>query len=169
VLRDGNTDYCASSNCSTSLFSSMSSITKYYVGFYLRRSSSQVYKCPMFDFSSQRMDFLVSSANISFSVRLAHPTQPAHPAHPAQLAHPAQPVMGIRFHGYLDIRVILRGRYQISRILGYQGYPKRKLIDFMGIRFHGYSDTMDFLGEIRVIETCDFPENVMSWEMCPHR
>ena len=26
----------------------------------------------------------------------------------------------------------------------------------MGIRFHGYSDIMDFLGEIRVIETCDF-------------
>ena len=89
------------------------------------------------------MDFFVSSANISLSVRLAHPTQlahPAHPAHPAQLAHPAQPVMGIRFHGYLDIRDILRGRYQISWIFGYQGYPKRKLIDFMGIRFHGYSD-----------------------------
>ena len=77
------------------------------------------------------MDFLVSSANISFSVKLPHPTQ---------LAHPAQPVMGIRFHGYLDIRDILRGRYQISWIFGYQGYPKRKLIDFMGIRFHGYSD-----------------------------
>merc|ERR1711934_692935 len=100
-------------------FSSMSSITKYYVGFYLRRSSSQVYKCPMFDFSSQRMDFLVSSANISFSVRLAHPTQPAHPAHPAQLAHPAQPVMGIRFHGYLDIRVILRGNSLISWALDF--------------------------------------------------
>ena len=90
----------------------------------------------------QRMDFFVSSTNISFSVRLAHPTQLAH------LAHPAQPVMGIRFHGYLDIRDILRGRYQISWIIGYRGYPKRKLIDVMGIRFHGYSDIMDFLGEI---------------------
>ena len=88
------------------------------------------------------MDFFVSSANTSFSVRMAHPTKPA------------QPVMGIRFHGYLDIRDILRGRYQISWILGYQGYPKRKLIDFMGIRYHGYSDIMDFLGEIRVMETC---------------
>ena len=34
----------------------------------------------------------------------------------------------------------------------------------MGIRFDGYSDIMDFLGEIRVIETCDFPENVISSE-----
>ena len=113
------------------------------------------------------MNFLVSSANISFSVRLAHPTQPAHPAHPAlpaQLTHPAQPVMGIRFHGYLDIRDILRGRYRISRIFGYQGYPNRKLLDFMDIRFHGYLDIMDFRGEIRVIETCDFPENVISLE-----
>ena len=94
--------------------------------------SSQVYKCPVF-FSSQRMDVLVSSANISFSVKLAHPAQLVHPAqwahqisrifgyhkYPrAQLAHPAQPaicpscptspyyhyiIMSIRFHGYLDI------------------------------------------------------------------
>ena len=55
------------------------------------------------------MDFLVSSANISFSVKLPRPTQLAHPAklaHPAQPAHTAQLaccVMGIRFHGYLDI------------------------------------------------------------------
>ena len=91
------------------------------------------------------------SAQPAHSAHPAHPTHPAHPAHPAQLAHPAQPVTGIRFHGYLDITDILRGRYQISWIFGYQGYPKRKLIDFMGIRFHGYSDIMDFLGEIRVI------------------
>ena len=31
--------------------------------FYLRRSSSQVYKCPMFFFSSQRMDFFGSIVN----------------------------------------------------------------------------------------------------------
>ena len=36
----------------------------------------------------------------------------------------------------------------------------------MGIIFHGYSDIMDFLGEIRVIETCHLPENVISWENC---
>ena len=67
---------------------------------------------------SQRMDFLVSSANISFSVKLAHPTQLDHPAHPAQPAHtaqmantaqPAHPTMG---HGYCHW-------YQISRIFGY--------------------------------------------------
>ena len=98
--------------------------------------------------NGKRIDFLISSANISFSVKVAHPTQLAHPAHPSQLAHPAQPVMGIRFHGYLDITDILRGRYQISWILGHQGYPKRKLIDSLYIRFRGYSDIMDFLGEI---------------------
>ena len=55
---------------------------------------------------SQRMDFLVSSANISFSVNLAHPTQPAHPVHSA---HPAQ------------------WAHQISRIFGYHGYPRQRL------------------------------------------
>ena len=39
--------------------------------FYLRRSSSQVYTCPMSLFS-QQMDFLVSSANISFSLKLTN-------------------------------------------------------------------------------------------------
>ena len=79
----------------------------------------------MFLLLLQRMDFLVSSANISFSVKLAHPTQlghfahPAHPAQPAQLAYPAQPVMDIRFHGYLDIRDILRGNLLISWVLDF--------------------------------------------------
>ena len=59
------------------------------------------------------MDFFVSNANISFSVKLPHPTQPdhhahAHPAHPAQLAHTAQPAHPTMGHGY-----------QISRIFGY--------------------------------------------------
>ena len=94
------------------------------------------------------MDFFVSAENISFSVKVAHPTQPDHLAHSSQLAHPAQLVMGIRFYGYLDITDILRGRYQISWTLGHQGYPTRKLIDSLSIRFRGYSDIMDFLGEI---------------------
>ena len=71
--------------------------------------------------SSQQIDFLVSSANISFSVKLAHPTQldhPAHPAHPAQpahtaqLAHTAQPAHPTMGHGYCH-------GYQISRTFGY--------------------------------------------------
>ena len=61
------------------------------------------------------MDFLVSSANISFSVKLAHPTQLAHPAHPAQLAHPAQPAHPAQW------------AHQISRIFGYHEYPRRRL------------------------------------------
>ena len=45
-------------------------------------------------YDGKRMDFLVSSANITFSVKLPRPTQlapPAQPSHPAQLDHPAQP------------------------------------------------------------------------------
>ena len=57
------------------------------------------------------MDFLVSSANISFLVRLAH-------------------------HGYLDIMDI-----RISGILGYQGYLDIRDIWISGIfGYHGYSD-----------------------------
>ena len=45
----------------------------------------------------QRMDFFVSSANISFSGRLAHPTQPAH------TAQPAHPTIYIWISDFTDI------------------------------------------------------------------
>ena len=70
------------------------------------------------------MDFLVSSANISFSVKLAHPTQPAHPAHPVQLAHPAQPAHTAHLThtaqpAHPTMGHVYFNGYQISGIFGY--------------------------------------------------
>ena len=64
-------------------------------------------------------------------------------------------LMGIRFHGYLDIMDI-----RLSRIFGYHGYS-----DIMDIRtswifrYHWYTDIMDILGEHIFPGNLDFPEN----------